>query len=303
MLRLAMSLIGFVIFFSISTSAYAIGVPRGFTQENVAVRGARFNVYKGGSGDALVLLHGYAESALMWEEAMKRLRDHYLVIVPDLRGAGLSEATEGGYTKADMAKDVKALLDHYGVTKAHVIGHDVGLMVAYAFAAQFPDMTTKLVVMDAFLPGIGPGEMIYNSPDIWHFRVHGPFAEKLVKGREKIYLDALWTGFSADPRKFSNAKKNYFARQYAAKDHMRAGFEWFRMFPQDAADNQEFAKGKLTMPVLSIGGEKALGVALGDSMKIVAPQTEVVVLPATGHWLMEENPSATLQALEDFLSR
>jgi pimeloyl-ACP methyl ester carboxylesterase len=200
-----------------------------------------------------------------------------------------------------MAADVKALLDHYKIAKADIVGHDIGLMVAYAFAAKYPEMTSKLVVMDAFLPGIGPGDEIYNSPDIWHFRFYGKSAESLVKGREKMYLDHLWTTFSADPKTFPEAKKNYFTKQYAAPGHMRAAMAWFKAFPQDAKDNKELAKTQLPMPVLSIGGEKALGEPLAATMKLVASQVQTVTLKNTGHWLMEENPKATIEALESFL--
>ncbi|HWU42482.1 MAG TPA: alpha/beta hydrolase, partial [Bdellovibrio sp.] len=158
-------------------SAYAIDIPKGFTQEKVQINGFKMNVYKGGTGSPVVLLHGMGESALMWEPVMKALSSKYTFVVPDLRGAGLSEAPDSGYTKAEMADDVKALLNHYGIVQADIVGHDIGLMVAYAFAAKYPQMTSKLVVMDAFLPGVGPGDDIYNSPDIWHFRFYGKSAE------------------------------------------------------------------------------------------------------------------------------
>lgn len=282
-------------------SAHAIDMPKGFTREQVALPDFKMNVYKGGSGDPVVLIHGMGESALMWEPAMKSLLQNYTVIVPDLRGAGLSEAPESGYSKAEMATDVKALLDHYQIKSAHIVGHDIGLMVAYAFAAKYPEATRKLVVMDAFLPGVGPGDAIYNSPDIWHFRFYGPSAEALVKGREKQYLNHLWTTFSANPKTFPEAKKNYFAKQYAAPGHMRAAMAWFKSFPKDAEDNRELSKTQLKMPVLSIGGEKAMGGPLAATMKIVAPQTKVLIYPNVGHWLMEENPAQTVKDLEDFL--
>lgn len=279
----------------------AIEIPKGFKQESITLPEFKMNVYKGGSGDAVVLIHGMGESALMWEPAMKSLISKYTVIVPDLRGAGLSEAPESGYSKVKMAEDVKALLDHYKISKANIVGHDIGLMVAYAFAAKYPDITKKLVVMDAFLPGVGPGDDIYNSPDIWHFRFYGKNAEELVKGREKQYLDHLWTSFSANPKTFPDAKKNYFAKQYAAPGHMRAAMAWFKTFPEDAKDNRELSKTKLTMPVLSIGGEKAMGNPLAATMKIVAPESKSITYPNVGHWLMEENPAQTVKDLEDFL--
>ena len=285
----------------LSITAQAIEIPKGFQQEKVKINGFTMNVYRGGTGSPVVLIHGMGESALMWEPVMKALSSKYAFIVPDLRGGGLSDAPESGYTKSEMATDIKALLDHYGIPKADIVGHDIGLMVAYAFAAKYPQMTKKLVVMDAFLPGIGPGDDIYNSPDIWHFRFYGKSAENLVKGREKMYLDHLWTSFSANPKSFPDAKKNYFAKQYAAPGHMRAAMEWFKTFPQDAKDNKELAKNKLSMPVLSIGGEKAMGEPLVATMKVVAPQTQGITLKDTGHWLMEEAPQQTIEALDKFL--
>jgi pimeloyl-ACP methyl ester carboxylesterase len=283
-------------------AAHAIDIPKGFKQEKVEINGFKMNVYRGGTGSPVVLLHGMGESALMWEPLMKSLAGKYNFIVPDLRGAGLSEVTESGYTKTAMADDVKALLNHYGIAKADIVGHDIGLMVAYAFAAKYPQMTTKLVVMDAFLPGIGPGDEIYNSPDIWHFRFYGKNAENLVKGREKNYLDHLWTTFSANPKTFPDAKKNYFAKQYAVPGHMRAAMEWFKAFPQDAKDNKELSKTPLTMPVLSIGGAKAMGGPLAATMKIVSPNSQSITFENVGHWLMEENPKATIEALDNFLA-
>lgn len=259
------------------------------------------NVYKGGTGRAVVLLHGMAESALMWEPAMKELVSKYTVIVPDLRGAGLSDAPASGYSKVEMAEDIKTLLAHYDIQKADIVGHDIGLMVAYAFAAKYPEMTNKLVLMDAFLPGVGPGDEIYNSPEIWHFRFYGSSAEALVKGREKQYLDHLWTTFSANPGSFPEGKKDYFAEQYAAPGHMRAAMSWFKAFPRDADDNRVLSKNQLTMPVLSIGGEKAMGGPLAATVKLVAPQAKTITYPGIGHWLMEENPAQTVKDLQAFL--
>ncbi|QDK36383.1 alpha/beta fold hydrolase [Bdellovibrio sp. NC01] len=283
-------------------SVYAIDVPKGFKQEKIQINGFKMNVYKGGTGTPVVLIHGMGETALWWEPAMKALSANYTVIVPDLRGGGLSEVTESGYTKVEMAADIKALLDHYDIAKADIVGHDIGLMVAYAFAAKYPAATSKLAVLDAFVPGVGPGDDIYNSPDIWHFRFHGASAENLVKGREKVYLNHLWTTFSADPKTFPESHKNYFTKLYAAPGHMKAAMAWFAAFPQDAKDNRELSKKQLPMPVLSIGGDKALGNELAATMKVVAPQSESVVLKNVGHWLMEEAPQPTIAALQKFLA-
>jgi pimeloyl-ACP methyl ester carboxylesterase len=297
MKKLIMSLVTVLV----AVSAYAIETPTGFKQEKVQINGFKMNVYKGGQGPAVVLIPGMGETALWWAPAMKVLSKDYTVIVPDIRGGGQSEAPATGYTKVEMAGDIKALLDHYKIAKADIVGHDIGLMVAYAFAAKYPEMTTKLAVLDAFLPGVGPGDDIYNSPDIWHFRFHGTNAENLVKGREKQYLDHLWTSFSANPKTFPDADKNYFTKQYAADGHIRSAMAWFAAFPQDAKDNKELSKKQLLMPVLSIGGDKAMGDALAATMKVVAPDAQSVVLKNVGHWLMEEAPQATTDALVKFL--
>jgi pimeloyl-ACP methyl ester carboxylesterase len=284
-----------------SIDAFAMIVPEGFARETVKLDGVTLNVYRGGHGEPLVLIHGYATTALMWAPAMKALKGKYTVIVPDLRGAGLSEVTASGYDEVTMAQDMKNLLDHYHIAQARVVGHDIGLMVAYALAAKYPDRVKKLVLMDAFLPGVGPGEAIYNSPDMWQFRFYGPFAEELVKGRERIALDTLWEGFSAKPHTFPEDEKLYFVSQFAKPGRMGAGFSFFKAMPQDAIENRELAKTKLQMPVLAIGGEKSLGPATVQTTKLVAVSVQEKVVPDCGHWMMEECPDETIKALEQVL--
>ena len=297
-----MKLIILMMSLCLAFSAFALSVPAGFKKETVKIDGMNFNVYRGGTGETLVLLHGYAQSALMWHKAMEHYKDKYSMIVPDLRGAGLSDAPDAGYDKVTMAGDIKKIMDHYNITKARVVGHDIGLMVAYSLAATYPDRVEKLALMDAFLPGVGPGDEIYNSPDIWHFRFNGPYAEKLVKGREFTYFDALWSGFSADPKTFPMADKKQYASEYARKGRIQAGFAWFKAFPQDALANKELAKNKLKMPVLALGGEKANGKGLVDTMKVAAEKVQPVIVASCGHWMMEECPKQTLDALDSFLA-
>jgi pimeloyl-ACP methyl ester carboxylesterase len=296
-----MKLLAVVVFTFFSINVFAIKIPQGFKQEKVRVGDITLNVYKGGQGDPVLLLHGYAQSALMWAPLMKQLKNKFTVIVPDIRGAGFSDAPESGYDKVTMAEDIVKLLEHYHISKARVVGHDIGLMVSYALAARYPDFVEKLVVMDAFIPGVGPGDSVYNSPDIWHFRFHGPYAEKLVKGREYIFLDSLWTGFSARPHSFPEDQKRYYVSQYARPGRMKAGFAYFENMPKDARDNREFVKTKLSMPVLSIGGEKSLGQALSDTMKIAAESLEEKIVMGCGHWMLEECPKETIQTVENFL--
>lgn len=276
-------------------------VPEGFKQEQIKLNGIILNVYKGGQGEPLLLIHGYTQSALMWSPVMKHLKEKFTIIVPDLRGAGLSDAPEDGYDKVTMAADMKKLLDYYHISKTRVVGHDIGLMVAYALAATYPEYVEKLVVMDAFLPGIGPGDAIYNSPGIWHFRFNGSYPEQLVKDRERIFFDSLWEGFSATPDAISEADKEYYISQYSRPGRMRAGFAYFKAMPKDAADNKELSKTKLPMPVLALGGEKAMGQALIDTMKEISESLQERLVEGCGHWMLEECPDETIDALLQFL--
>ena len=267
------------------------------------VNGLKMHYLVAGKGAPVILLHGYAQNSHMWRPLMKELAQTHLVIAPDLRGFGDTTKAETGYDKKTMAQDVHALAQSLGIKKAGVAGHDIGLMVAYAYAAQFPAETEKLVVMDAFLPGVGDAGAVYNNPDLWHFRFHGPTPEALVRGRERAYYDYYWNDFAANKaRSIPEADRVAYATAYARPGRMRAGWAYFASFPQAAKDFAEWSARPLTMPVLSIGGEKSLGDFLGAQMKLVAADVKVIVLKNTGHWLMEENPSETMEALKAFLS-
>jgi pimeloyl-ACP methyl ester carboxylesterase len=177
-------------------------------------------------------------------------------------------------------------------------------MVGYAFATQYPERVTRFVIMDAPLPGIGPWDEIVRSRALWHFSFQGPDAERLVAGRERIYLDRFWNEFSADPKSFSEASREHYARLYAQPGAMHAGFNQFAAFDQDAIDNKVFvANGKLTMPVLAVGGEKSFGPTMAVVMRAAATDVTEVVIPNAGHWLMEEQPAATIAAVRGFLAQ
>ena len=276
--------------------------PANFGTENVITNGTQIYVRVGGAGPAVVLLHGFGETGDMWAPlAAELVRDHF-VIVPDLRGLGLSSRPAGGYDKKTQAEDVAGVLDSLKVDKVDLVTHDIGNMVGYAFAAQHPERVRKFVVIDAPLPGIGPWDDIVRSHALWHFSFYGPDAERLVKGRERIYLDRFWNEFSADPKKFDEASRKHYAKLYAAAGATHAGFEQFKAFDQDAADNKAFvAKGTLTMPVLAIGGEKSFGPMMGTVMRAAATNVQTAVVPNSGHWVMEENPAATIKLIQDFL--
>ncbi len=288
----------------LATSALAAvrPFPVEFKTQTVATKGAHIYVRVGGHGPAVVLLDGYGESGDMWAPLAARLATNHTVIVPDLRGMGLSDHPAGGYDKKTEGEDVAAVLDALKVGKVEVVGHDIGNMVAYAFVAEQPERVTKLVLMDAPLPGVGPWDEILKSPLLWHFRFGGPDMERLVKGRERIYLDRFWNEFSADPKNFDEASRQHYTKLYALPGAMHSGFEQFHAFDQDAIDNRAFlAKGPLTMPVLAIGGEKSFGSTMAVVAQAVATNVKGVVIPASGHWLMEEQPAATVSAIADFL--
>ncbi|KSV81016.1 alpha/beta fold hydrolase [Sinorhizobium sp. Sb3] len=276
--------------------------PATFTTQDIATNGTTLHVRIGGSGPTVVLLHGYGETGDMWAPLAAELARDHRVIVPDLRGMGLSEKPATGYDKKNEAKDIAGVLDALKAEKVDVVAHDIGNMVGYQFAAQYPSRTTKLVLMDAPLPGIGPWEEILKNPLLWHFRFGGPDMERLVAGRERIYLDRFWNEFSADPKKWDEASREHYAKLYAQPGAMRAGFAQFAAFDQDATDNQALLKqGKLGMPVLAVGGEKSFGPTMAVVASAAAENVTGVVIPASGHWLMEEQPEATVKAIRSFL--
>lgn len=267
------------------------------------VNGTQIHYLVSGKGEPVVLLHGYAETSHMWLPLIKELEKTHTVIAPDLRGAGESATPASGYTKAEMARDIHALVASLGYKKIEIVGHDIGLMVAYAYAAQYPDGVSKIVLMDAFLPGVGDWTHVWLMRDLWHFHFYGETPLALVKGRERIYFEHFWNDFAADrTHSVPEADRVFYANEYAKPDHMRAGFEYFRAFEQDAKDFAAFAKTPLTMPMLVLSGEKAGGQFLIDQAKMVDTQVEGVIIQGSGHWLMEEAPQQVIPRLVAFLN-
>jgi pimeloyl-ACP methyl ester carboxylesterase len=255
-----------------------------------------------GHGPAVVLLHGYTQTSRMWRPIIPLLAAKFTVVAPDLPGIGESEIPADGLDMKTAAIRVHALVKSLGIGKVSVVGHDIGLMVAYGYAAQFPKETEKLAVLDAFLPGVPGWEAIYNDPNTWHFRFHGPTPEALVNGRERIYFAYFWNDLAADKtRSLSVVDRNAYIAAYSRPGRMRAGWAYFAAWPQTAKDFAQLAQTKLSIPVLTIGGEKSLGDALGQQMKLVADNVTVVVLKDSGHWVMEEKPKETMEALMNFL--
>ncbi len=264
--------------------------------------GVQLRYLTAGHGPTVILLHGYAETSRMWRPVIPLLAEKFTVIAPDLPGIGDSSIPADKIDMKTSASRIHELVRSLGVEKARVVGHDIGLMVAYAYATQFPTETEKLVVMDAFLPGVPGWEAIYNAPNIWHFRFNGEYPEALVKGRERIYFEYFWNVFAADKtRSIPEADRKAYTEAYARPGRMRAAWAYFASWPDLAKDFAQLSQTKLTMPVLSIGGEKSLGNELAEQMKLVATEVTVVVLKDTGHWILEERPKETTDALLKFL--
>ncbi len=281
----------------------AAHLPKGFTEKVANVDGVKINYKIGGRGPVVVLLHGYTQTSHMWTPLMPLLATSHTVIAPDLRGAGGSERTPGGYDKKTMAKDIRGLVHQLGYEQASVVGHDIGLMVAYAYAAQYPSEVSKVVLIDAFLPGVGNWKDVWLLRDLWHFHFYGETPLALVKGRERIYFEHFWNDFAADRTKsVPEADRRIYAAAYARADGMRAGFEVFKNFEQDAKDFAAFSATKLNMPFLVLTGEKASGTFLIDQAKTVATKVSGTVVKNSGHWLMEEAPDQVVPAILAFLN-
>jgi len=285
-------------------TATAEKVPSGFTEHVAELNGVKLHYLIGGKGSPVVLLHGYAETSHMWFPIMPLLAPKHTVIVPDLRGAGDSSKPESGYDKKNMAVDIHDLTMSLGFNRVSIVGHDIGLMVAYAYAAQFPQGTERLVLMDAFLPGVGDWKNVWLMRDLWHFHFYGEVPLALVKGRERTYFEHFWNDFAADPKhSIPEADRRFYAKEYAKPGGMRAGFEYFRNFEQDAKDFAELSKTPLPMPVLVLTGEKASGNFLIEQTRLVATDVQGQVVAGAGHWLMEEAPQTVIPALIGFLDK
>jgi pimeloyl-ACP methyl ester carboxylesterase len=286
---------------ALPASAAVQPFPSSFKARTVQTDGAALHVVVGGRGPAVVLLHGFGDTGAMWSPLAARLAAKHTVVVPDLRGMGLSSHPDGGYDKWTQAGDIRAVLRQFGIDHAAVVGHDIGTMVAFAYAARYPDKTDRLVVMDAPVPGVPPWEQILRNPLLWHFSFGGPDAERLVAGRERIYLDRFWNEFAGNPAKIDEATRTYYARLYARPGAMHSAFAQFLSFPRDAEDNRKAIATKLGMPVLAIGGAKSFGANEAVVMRNAATHVTELVIPDAGHWLMEEAPGPTMAAIQDFI--
>src|SRR6516165_6408421 len=296
------SCVVFVVLFT--SAAFAANYGTSFQQKTVPVEGCTLSATVGGKGPTVLLLHGYAESARMWKPLAIRLAQRFTVVAIDLPGIGDSSIPASGIDMTTSAKRIHEAVHKLGFERASVVGHDIGLMVAYAYAAQYPSEVETLTLMDAFLPGIGAWREVYDAPWPWHFRFYGHTPELLVKGRERIYFEHFWNDFAADPKhSIPEAERQTYAKAYAKPGRMAAGFAYFASFMKTADQFAEFGKTRLTMPVTSIGGEKASGEALAAQVKLISPNPTVVIIKGSGHWIMEEKPEETMAAVTKALEQ
>jgi pimeloyl-ACP methyl ester carboxylesterase len=289
---------------ALSASAEVQPFPSSFRTEEISTDGATIHVRIGGKGSAVVMLHGFGDTGDMWAPIAAVLAHDHTVVVPDLRGMGLSSHPEGGYDKKTQAHDIAQVLDKLNVQQAALVTHDIGNMVGYAFAAQFSARVTRWVVIDAPLPGIGPWDEILRSPVLWHFNFRGPDVERLVKGRERIYLDRFWNELSANPKAIDEATRRHYAALYARPGAMHSAFNQFAAFTQDAIDNKAFAaNGKLSMPVLALGADHSFGTQMADDVRFVATDVTGGIISNSGHWVMEEQLQQTTAAIVGFIDK
>jgi pimeloyl-ACP methyl ester carboxylesterase len=289
----------------VTTMAGVEPYPAAFKMDMVDVNGTTLYVRHGGNGPAVVLLHGFGDTGDMWAPLAAALLAGRRVIAPDLRGMGLSAHPDRGYSKKNQALDIVGVMDALNVQQAALVTHDIGNMVGYSMAAQFGTRITRWAAFDAPLPGIGDWDNMVRSPRVWHFNFRGPDVERLVSGRERIYLDRFYNELSADPRRIDEKTREHYAKLYARPKAMHDAFEQFAAFTEDAADNKGLlaSRGKLSMPILAAGGEKSYGYGLADVFRVVADQVEAAIVPESGHWIMEENPKATIELVTAFMAK
>ena len=279
--------------------------PSDFRSSDVRTADATIHVRVGGKGPAVLLLHGFGDSGDMWQPLAVRLMKNHTVVVPDLRGMGLSSHPDSGYGKKEQARELAHVLDSLSIGPVALVTHDIGNMVGYAFVAQYRQRVTRWAVMDAPLPGIGEiWEAQLRNPKTWHFNFRGPDVERLVAGRERILLDRFYNELSANPAAIDEQTRDHYAQLYALPRAIHDAFEQFAAFGQDGVDNRAFlAQGKLEMPVLAIGADHSYGTVQADDLRMVADDVTSAVIANSGHWIMEEQPAQAVDVIAAFVDR
>lgn len=253
-------------------------------------------------GESVVLLHGFGQTGEMWGPAAEALCGRYRVLVPDLPGVALSRGDRPCYRKTSIAAELWTWLDAQGVASAHVVGHDLGAMVAYSMAATQPDRALSLTIAETPLAGLGPWALVASMPEAWHFNFYDAHALALVEGRERIHLDRFFETFAAKPRQITGPMRALYANAYARPGSMSAAFGYFAAFAADAEDNARLAEQRLAIPVLGLGGERSVGPLIESIVSELATSAQAHIIASAGHWLMEESPERTVQAIEEFLT-
>jgi pimeloyl-ACP methyl ester carboxylesterase len=275
--------------------------PANFKHQMAKVNGLNLHYVIGGQGEPLVLIHGFGQNWYMWNRLLPELSKHFTVIAPDLRGSGESDKPESGYDKKTMATDVHELVKQLGYDKINLVGHDIGLMVAYAYAAQFGNEVKKVALLDALIPGVEPvWTKLYTS--VWHFGFFArPVAGDIVAGHEREFMTDFWPQVGHVKNPFTKDEEDEFIRAFSVKGATTGNFHWFGEFPQDVKDNEVFMKNKLKMPLLAMGGEYFSAPFLATHSKLVAENVSEVKIAGSGHWIVQEQTAQVQKGLLDFL--
>jgi len=274
--------------------------PPGFKHQYAQVNGVKIHYVIGGKGEPLLLVHGFGQNWYMWNRLLPELSKHFTVIAPDMRGVGESGKPAGGYDKKNMAVDLHELMKKLGFHHINLAGHDIGLMVAYAYAAQFPADVKKVALMDALLPGIEPVWSQVRAQAWWFGFFAMPNSGAIVAGKAGLFLEGFWpvVGYVKNP--FTKNEKNEFIRAYSVPGATTGAFHWFGEFNHDAKDNLEFMKTKLTMPLLALGADHSAGSYLATHCRLVATNVKEVIITGAGHWVVQEQTAQVQKALLDF---
>ncbi|NCD72114.1 alpha/beta fold hydrolase [Mucilaginibacter agri] len=277
--------------------------PANFKSTIAKVNGINIHYVIGGKGQPLVLVHGFGQNWYMWNRLLPELSKHFTVIAPDLRGLGESDKPATGYDKKTMASDIHALVQKLGFKKVDIAGHDIGLMVVYAYAAQYQSEVNKVALLDALIPGVQPSWDTYTAKAWWWGFFGWPASGDLVRGRERMFLTNFWPVVGYVKNAFTKTESEEFIRAYATPGATTGTFKWFAAFSQDVKDNSILVKTKLTMPLLTVGGDHSTGEFLGDVGRVVATHVTEVKIKNAGHWLVQEQTAQVQKALLDFFLR
>jgi len=274
--------------------------PKGFKHQYAMVNGVKIHYVIGGKGEPLLLVHGFGQNWYMWNRLLPELSKRFTVIAPDLRGVGESGKPAGGYDKKNMAVDMHELMTKLGYRHINLAGHDIGMIVAYAYAAQFPDDVKKIAFMDALLPGIEPVYSQVKAQAWWFGFFAQPHSGEIVSGKVGLFFTDFWPPLGYQKNAFAQTERNEFIRAYSVPGATTCTFHWFGEFSRDAMDDVEFMKNKLPMPLLAMGSEHFAGSFLADHSRLVANDVHEVIINDSGHWVVQEQTAQVQKALLDF---